>query len=126
MKIIYISLLSVAIVGQAGYFCYDYQAKKHQSELNDSFREQTAARVSQLETKTDNTLREVGAAVDDAVKSGAAQVKQQLEQRFAELQNSEALYEADLHKHEVQLQNLFTQVEQDMKQTSDQTNHVLS
>ena len=79
-------------------------SKKRQSKLNDSFREQTAARLSQLETKTDNGLREVGAAVDDAVKSGAAQVKQQMEQRFAELQSSEALYEADLHKHEVQLQ----------------------
>jgi hypothetical protein len=91
MKSIYISLLFVAIIGQAGYSCYDYQVKKHQSELNDSFREQTAATLSQLKTKTDSavldvkTLKELyPTLVDKAVKISATQIEQ-LQDRVAQL-----------------------------------------
>ena len=125
MKIIYISLLSVAIMGQAGYFYYDYLAKKHQAELNDSFRVQTSARLSKLETKTDDALQEEGALkelyptlVNKAVKISATQIEQ-LQDRVAQLQN-----------RQTQSQDRQTQtdkaIEQTRQQMDTQTNDVVS
>ena len=125
MKTLYVSLLSVAIIGQAGFFCYDYQVKKHQSELYDSFREQTAATLSQLKTKTDNavldvkTLKELyPTLVDKAVEISATQIEQ-LQDRVAQLQG-----------RQTQLQDRQTQtdkaIEQTRRQMDNQTNDVAS
>ena len=125
MKTLYVSLLSVAIIGQAGFFCYDYQVKKHQSELYDSFREQTAATLSQLKAKTDNavldvkTLKELyPTLVDKAVEISATQIEQ-LQDRVAQLQG-----------RQTQLQDRQTQtdkaIEQTRQQIDNQTNDVAS
>jgi chromosome segregation ATPase len=125
MKIIYISLLSVAIIGQAGYFCYDYQAKKQQSELNDSFHEQTVARLSQLERKANSALLDVKTLkelyptlVDKAVKISATQIEQ-LQDRVAQLQD-----------RQTQSQDRQTQtdkaIEQTRQQIDNQTNDLAS
>jgi chromosome segregation ATPase len=132
MKTLYVSLLSVAIIGQAGYFCYDYQVKKHQSELNDSFREQTAATLSQLKTKTDNavldvkTLKELyPTLVDKAVEISATQIEQ-LQNRVAQLQDRVE----QLQDRVAQLQDRQTQtdkaIEQTRRQMDNQTNDVAS
>ena len=125
MKIIYISLLSVAIIGQAGYFCYDYQAKKQQSELNDSFHEQTVARLSQLERKANSALLDVKTLkelyptlVDKAVKISATQIEQ-LQDRVAQLQDRQT----QLQDRQAQTDKA---IEQTRQQMDTQTNEVVS
>jgi hypothetical protein len=61
MKIIYLSLLSVIIAVQAGYFYYDYRAKQHESEAATQFRERTDTMLGELQTKTNNALDSVQA-----------------------------------------------------------------
>jgi hypothetical protein len=53
MKTIYLSLLSLALIGQATYFYCDYQAKQEQAQLNASFREKAIAELSKLKADTD-------------------------------------------------------------------------
>ena len=125
MKTLYISLLSVAIIGQAGYFYYDYQAKKHQSELNDSFREQTAATLNQLKEKTDTalldskTLKELyPTLVNKAVEISAAQIEH-LQDRVAQLQDRQT----QSQDRQAQTDKA---IEQTRQQMDNQTNDVAS
>jgi chromosome segregation ATPase len=125
MKILYVSLLSVAVLGQAGYSWYDYQVKKHQSELNDCFREQTAATLSQLATKTNGALQEIGALkelyptlVNKAVKTSTTQIEQ-LQDRVAQLQDRQT----QLQDRQAQTDKA---IEQTRQQMDTQTNEVVS
>lgn len=100
MKIIYLSLLSAVVLAQAGYFYYDCQAKRHESELNGSFRQQTVAALNELETKTDSSLAETRAEIDalkefcpilvrKAFQSGISPVEQRLTQTEERLTQAE-------------------------------------
>jgi chromosome segregation ATPase len=112
-------------MGQAGYFYYDYQAKKRQSELNDSFRNQTAATLKQLKEKTDTALLDVKSLqelyptlVNKAVEISATQIEQ-LQGRVAQLQD-----------RQTQSQDRQTQtdkaIEQTRQQMDNQNNDVVS
>lgn len=50
MKFLYLSLLSLAIIGQGAYFCYDFQSKKEQSlQTANWMREAFDARIADLQ-----------------------------------------------------------------------------
>ena len=98
MKIIYLSLLSVIIAAQAGYFYYDYQAKQHEAESATQFREQTRMVLDQVQTKTNNALDSVLALkqlyptlVSKATQAAEAQTQQveaRLQSQIAQLQKA--------------------------------------
>jgi hypothetical protein len=90
MKIIYLSVLSLAIIGQGTYFYLDHQAKIRQTQLAAEFRaeisaklsqseaeitaklaglhDETTAKLSRLEAQTDNAI-DVAQAVSKSVRA---------------------------------------------------------
>jgi hypothetical protein len=98
-------------MGQAGYFYYDYQAKKRQSELNDSFRNQTAATLRQLKEKTDTALLDVKSLkelyptlVNKAVEISATQIEQ-LQDRQTQSQDRQTQTDKAIEQTRQQMDN---------------------
>jgi hypothetical protein len=148
MKVLYISLLSLAIIGQGTYFYYDFQGKKEQMLQTANMIGQVSNRVDEAEQAVANLKAAYFTEVNEAAKQNALKLEQVLDGRIAELQKLEAKQQADFkdriadlqkeetvrqtffEQHDANLRDLFAQTaednEQTRKATEDQTNHLLA
>ena len=86
MKIVYVSLLSLAIIGQGAYFYYDFQGKKEQMLLTANMIGQVSSRVDQAEHDVVDLRGLYQSAVAHAAEQSAAELRKVLDDRLAELQ----------------------------------------
>jgi hypothetical protein len=103
MKIIYLSLLSIAIIAEGTYFYCDHQSKQQQAQLAATFREQASTRLSQLETQTNNEFNKVDAIVqaiskaqDIFIQKSETNIRSAIDQLQTQAQNAQQKNEAVL------------------------------
>jgi hypothetical protein len=104
MKIAYISLLSLAIIGQGAYFYYDFTSKNEQTVRTSTAIGQLSSRVDEAEHSVTDLHGLYQTAVSHAAEESATSLRKVLDDRLAELQKRDATQQAELQKHDAKQQ----------------------
>jgi hypothetical protein len=152
MKIIYISLLSVVLLGQVGYFWHDYLDKKQQASALDSYRAQTANAIAELSKKSNTELDDLkhavsalGASDSVALQEAEERVRKMFDERCTQLNKDfagatdglkqmfdsgstrlEKLEEQTNAESQAAVQTILANNEQTRQAIESQTNHEIS